>query len=118
MQHSHDVTAAQRSLSPFPRCKYLSSPLQQRFKHCDHCNGDGHTIETCWTLKLHCKYCDRRGHTEERCKFKNDTWTSNNLRGQESRNGSLRKGSYSSANAMESSQSTHAGTDVCGARSP
>ena len=72
-------------------------------KYCDHCNRDGHTIEACRTLKFHCKHCDRRGHTEDRCKFKNGTWTSNNPRGQGSRNGSHGNDSYSSANATESS---------------
>ncbi|KAK3026447.1 hypothetical protein RJ639_041857 [Escallonia herrerae] len=47
-------------------------------KHCEHCNREGHTIESCRTLKFHCKYCDRKGHIEDRCKFKNGTWVSNN----------------------------------------
>ncbi|KAK3037908.1 hypothetical protein RJ639_031799 [Escallonia herrerae] len=86
-------------------------------KHCKHCNREGHTIESCRTLKFHCKYCDRKGHTEDRCKFKNGIWVSNNTGGQGNRHNTSQqrqRGSQGNAfnsfhvtNTTDSSQSTH-----------
>ncbi|KAK2998154.1 hypothetical protein RJ639_026159 [Escallonia herrerae] len=86
-------------------------------KHCEHCNREGHTIESCRTLKFHCKYCDRKGHTEDRCKFKNGIWVSNNTGGQGNRHNTSQQrqrgsqgnafNSFHVANTTDSSQSTH-----------
>ncbi|KAK3008274.1 hypothetical protein RJ639_014960 [Escallonia herrerae] len=86
-------------------------------KHCEHCNREGHTIESCRTLKFHCKYCDRKGHTEDRCKFKNGMWVSNNTGGQGNRHNTSQQrqcgsqgnafNSFHVANTTDSSQSTH-----------
>ncbi|KAK2967943.1 hypothetical protein RJ640_029935 [Escallonia rubra] len=83
-------------------------------KHCEHCNREGHTIESCHTLKFHCKYCDRKGHTEDRCKFKNGTWVSNNTGGQGNRHNTSQQrqrgfqgNAFHVANTTDSSQSTH-----------
>ncbi|KAK2993289.1 hypothetical protein RJ640_022128 [Escallonia rubra] len=83
-------------------------------KHCEHCNREGHTIESCRTLKFHCKYCDRKGHTEDRCKFKNGTWVSNNTGGQGNRHNTSQQrqcgfqgNAFHVANTTDSSQSTH-----------
>ncbi|KAK2994361.1 hypothetical protein RJ640_017873 [Escallonia rubra] len=83
-------------------------------KHCEHCNREGHTIESCRTLKFHCKYCHRKGHTEDRCKFKNGTWVSNNTGGQGNRHNTSQQrqhgfqgNAFHVANTTDSSQSTH-----------
>ncbi|KAK3021290.1 hypothetical protein RJ639_047281 [Escallonia herrerae] len=86
-------------------------------KHCEHCNREDHTIESCRTLKFHCKYCDRKGHTEDRCKFKNGIWVSNNTGGQGNRHNTSQQrqrgsqgnafNSFHVANTTDSSQSTH-----------
>ncbi|KAK2971090.1 hypothetical protein RJ640_000453 [Escallonia rubra] len=83
-------------------------------KNCEHCNREGHTVESCRTLKFHCKYCDRKGHTEDRCKFKNGTWVSNNTGGQGNRHNTSQQrqrgfqgNAFHVANTTDSSQSTH-----------
>lgn len=81
-------------------------------KYCEHCNREGHTIENCRTLKFHCNYCDKKGHTEDRCKFKNGTWASNKSNNQNGQQPSRRgqgnlHNTFPSANAMDSSQTSH-----------
>ncbi|KAK2973562.1 hypothetical protein RJ640_003132 [Escallonia rubra] len=83
-------------------------------KHCEHCNREGHTVESCRTLKFHCKYYDRKGHTEDICKFKNGTWVSNNTGDQGNRHNTSQQrqngfqgNAFHVANTTDSSQSTH-----------
>ncbi|XP_074321253.1 uncharacterized protein LOC141657807 [Silene latifolia] len=35
-------------------------------KHCDHCNMDGHTRETCFGL-VRCPHCNKTGHNPDHC---------------------------------------------------
>ncbi|XP_074314369.1 uncharacterized protein LOC141649583 [Silene latifolia] len=39
---------------------------EEGFKHCTHCNRDGHVIEDCYKLKT-CTFCKVKGHIQEHC---------------------------------------------------
>ncbi|XP_074308066.1 uncharacterized protein LOC141642964 [Silene latifolia] len=39
---------------------------EEGFKHCTHCNRDGHVIEDCYKLKT-CSFCKVKGHIQDHC---------------------------------------------------
>ncbi|XP_074294236.1 uncharacterized protein LOC141622081 [Silene latifolia] len=49
-----------------PQKRSKEDPDAEGFKHCTHCNRDGHVIEDCYKLKT-CTFCKIKGHIQEHC---------------------------------------------------